>query len=84
MTSNLEDRLEAIEARNRRVDLDKTWETSLYRRVLILVITYVLLGIYMTFLGVRLPWSNAVIPTTGFLLSTLTLNWAKRRWLEKQ
>jgi len=82
--SNLEERLEALETRNRRVDLDKTWERSLYRRVLILVITYILLGIYMSFLGVRLPWLNAVVPTTGFLLSTLTLNWAKNRWLKRQ
>jgi hypothetical protein len=80
----LEKRLEAVEARNRKVSADKGWETSAARRICIMVITYVLIGIYMNILGVHAPWENAVIPTTGFLLSTLTLSWVKQVWLARQ
>lgn len=77
----LERRVEKIEERNRRVELDKSWETSLLRRLIIMIVTYLLLGMYMTFLGVNAPWKNAVVPTVGFLLSTLTIQAAKNIWM---
>ena len=38
--NSLERRIQAIEERNKRVEADKAWETSLTRRVSIAVITY--------------------------------------------
>ncbi len=40
---NLESRLSAIESRNARVENDKAWETSLTRKISILLMTYVIL-----------------------------------------
>lgn len=81
--SSIEERLEAIEARNRKVEADKKWEGSNYRRLLIMTITYLLIGTYMVILGVNRPWLNAVIPTTGYALSTLTLGLVKQWWVKR-
>lgn len=79
----LEQRLTAIEHRNRRVEQDKAWEGSLTRRVLIVVFTYISIGTYMWAIGVADPLLNAVIPAVGFTLSTLTLPFFKRLWTER-
>ena len=36
---NLEQRIEKIEERNKRVELDKKWETSLTRKICIMILT---------------------------------------------
>ena len=82
--TDIKKRLLKIEARNRRVQLDKTWETSWVRRLLILIFTYVLIGFYMNAVNIDHPWLNAVIPSLGFLLSTLTISWLKSLWLNRQ
>lgn len=81
--TDIKKRLQKIEERNRRVELDKTWETSWTRRFLILIFTYILIGIYMTIIKIDHPWLNAAIPSLGFLLSTLTMNFIKNLWLKK-
>lgn len=82
--SEIKNRLSKIEDRNRRVELDKKWETSFTRRFLIVVFTYCLIGIYLNFIHVDRPWLNAVIPSLGFFLSTLTLNLVKNIWINHQ
>lgn len=69
----LEKRIARIEARNRRVELDKAWETSLARKFFVAILTYLLIGIFMDAIDVANPWLNAIIPGTAFLLSTLTI-----------
>jgi len=79
--SDLEKRIEVIEKRNAKVETDKAWETSWTRRGLLIVFTFVSIGLYMTAIGVSHPWRNAFIPSLGFLLSTLTLPLFKRWWI---
>ena len=43
---NIEQELEKIKERNRRVELDKSWETSWTRKICIIVLTYVIVIIY--------------------------------------
>ncbi len=78
---NLEQRIKRIEERNKRVEVDKAWETSYTRKILITIFTYLAIGIYMYAINIKDPWINAIIPTVGFLLSTLTLPFFKRRWI---
>jgi len=78
---NLEKRISAIEERNRKVDLDKKWEGSMSRKVLIVVFTYLAIFSYFIVIGVNQPFLNAVVPTIGFLLSTLTLPFFKKLWI---
>ena len=44
---NVEDRIKAIEERNKRVEGDKAWETCTLRKVLIIVFTYVFAVLYL-------------------------------------
>lgn len=74
--------VEQIKARNKKVELDKEWETSFFRKILLVLFTYLSIGIYMYVINVEKPWLNAVIPSIGFLLSTLTLPLFKNYWIK--
>lgn len=76
----LKTEVELIKARNASVELDKAWETSWARRGLIAIFTYLAIGIYMWAIAIDRPFLNAIVPTVGFMLSTLTLPWFKRVW----
>jgi len=76
----LEKRVQSIENRNKKVELDKAWETSLARRLLLIIFTYLAIALYMKFILNVDPWLNAIIPTLGFFLSTLTLPYFKKIW----
>ena len=80
---DLEKRVQAIEYRNKRVELDKSWETSVVRKILIVVHTYVIIGLFMWYIDVENPWINAIVPTCGFYISTLTLPYFKKIWISK-
>ena len=77
---SIEERLRVIEERNKRVAVDKAWETSLTRRILVAAFTYLAIALYLKFIVGINPWINAIVPTTGFLLSTLTLPFFKSIW----
>jgi hypothetical protein len=77
---DLEKRIDAIESRNNSVEVNKAWETSWTRKLLLSMFTYLSIAAYLQFIiGVN-PWINAVVPALGFLLSTLTLPFFKRQW----
>lgn len=78
-----EERLDALEARNKRVESNKAWETSLERRSAILILTYIVIGVFLGLINTPHAWINAIVPSVGFLLSTLTLGWLKERWLQR-
>ncbi len=82
--TEIEKRLSKIEARNQKVELDKAWEGSLVRRLLLIIFTYISIGVYMSSIGVSNPWLNAVTPSLGFLLSTLTLPFFKKLWIKSK
>ena len=73
-----------IKNRNRRVELDKAWETSKTRKLIICIITYLFISLTMYSLEIEEPLINAIIPTLGFFLSTLTIGFAKNIWIKKQ
>lgn len=77
---DLEKRIERIEARNRKVETDKAWETSWTRKVLIALFTYLAIALYFQFVVKIDPWINAIVPTVGFLLSTLTMPFFRKLW----
>jgi len=81
---SIESRLAQIEERNKRVELDKAWETSWTRRILLTLVTYVLLGLYMWSIDIARPWLNSIVPAVGFMISTLTVPWMKQKWIDSQ
>lgn len=80
----LESRVARIEARNRSVELDKAWETSWARRLLLTFFTYIALGIYMWAIDISRPFLNSIVPAVGFMISTFTMPWLKSKWTERQ
>jgi hypothetical protein len=78
---NLEERVKKIEERNIKVESDKAWETSFSRRFLIAIFTYLAVSLYFFVIKVSNPWLNAIVPTIGFLLSTLTIPFFKGIWV---
>ena len=79
---DLEKEIEKLKDRNKRVEMDKAWEASLTRRILLIVFTYLAIGFYLSAINVENPWINAVVPSIGFLLSSLTLSYFKNLWIE--
>ncbi|MEK7551605.1 MAG: hypothetical protein AAB532_03315 [Patescibacteria group bacterium] len=80
MNNNLEERITQIENRNINVEKDKNWETSYTRKILIAIFTYLAIALYLKFIVGIDPWINAIVPSVGFLLSTLTLPYFKKLW----
>jgi len=80
--ASLEERISRIEERNKKVEVDKAWETSWLRRALLIIFTYLAIGFYLQAIGIERPWLNAIVPSIGFLLSTLTLPYFKSFWLK--
>jgi uncharacterized membrane-anchored protein len=81
---NLVKRIELLEARNKRVDTDKAWETSWIRKILIMVLTYLVVISYLHFVVHINPWINGFVPVIGYFLSTQTISIVKRRWIQKK
>lgn len=80
----IEERLSALEARNKRVEGDKAWETSSTRKIAIIVATYATVAAYLHFVIHIDPWLNAIVPVVGFFLSTLTIGALKKYWLSRR
>jgi hypothetical protein len=78
-----EEVLSAIADRNSRVEAEKAWETSLARKISIVILTYLLMCLVFYTLKVDAFALNAVVPTLGYFLSTLSLPVVKRIWLSK-
>ncbi len=78
--NDLEKEISAIKARNKRVETDKAWETSWTRKFLLATFTYLGIGFYLRAINIDKPWLNAIVPSVGFLLSTLTLPVFKKIW----
>ncbi|MBI4453020.1 hypothetical protein HY636_00075 [Candidatus Woesearchaeota archaeon] len=74
--------IQQIKERNKRVEADKAWETSKTRRLLIALMTYIVIVIFLWSIDAPNPLLNAIVPTVGFILSTLTLSFFKQFWLK--
>jgi hypothetical protein len=80
LSNSLEARVRAIEERNRKVEQDKTWETSWTRRISFAVLTYMVVTGYLFAIGDSQPFINALVPPIGFVLSTLVLKSIRNIW----
>ncbi len=78
---DLKDRINRIEERNKKVTLDKKWETSLTRRLFIMILTYIIVLIYSYIIK---KYDNiflsSLVPVIGFGLSTLSLKFIRKVW----
>ena len=81
---NIEQELENIKKRNKKVELDKSWETSWTRKICIMILTYVIVVIYSYLIK---QYDNillsSLVPVIGFALSTLSLKYIRKVWERK-
>lgn len=72
--------IDKIKERNKKVEINKAWETSWLRKILLMTLTYLIAAATLVTIKNPNPFLNALIPTVGFYLSTLTLPFIKNLW----
>ena len=82
---DFEKEIEAIKERNKKVELDKTWETSWTRKICICTLTYVVVVIYSHLINkLNNVWLSSLVPVIGFTLSTVSLKLVRNVWEKKR
>lgn len=77
----LKKEIENIKERNKRVELDKAWETSWTRKICIIILTYIVVIIYSYVIrNIDNIFLSSLVPVIGFTLSTLSLKVVRNIW----
>ena len=77
----LEIEVDALKARNARVEAEKAWETSYARIFSVAFITYLVATCVLYFIGVQNFFLGALVPTVGYILSTQSLPAVRKWWI---
>lgn len=81
---NVEEEIKKIQDRNKRVELDKAWETSWTRKICIMILTYIVVIIYSYLIRhYDNIFLSSLVPVIGFTLSTLSLKLVRNIWEKK-
>lgn len=73
--------IKEIKERNKRVELDKRWETSYTRKIFICILTYIVVIIYSSTINeFNNIFLSSLVPVIGFFLSTLSLKLIRKIW----
>lgn len=78
----LQEEVNKLKGRNKRVEADKAWETSYMRKIIISILTYIIMVIFFYYANLPNPPINAIVPALAFILSTLTIPVFKKPWLK--
>jgi hypothetical protein len=85
--SLIKEEIQRVKERNKRVELEKAWETSKTRSISIFVMTYIVMCCVFYFIFpnefITNALTNAIVPTCGFALSTIALPKVKKWWMKK-
>ncbi len=81
---NLEERVKDIEERNRRVETDKAWETSIARRAAVAVLIFCAAWGWLLLQGSDTALRDALFPALGYILSTTALSALRVQWEARQ
>lgn len=76
--------IEQIKERNKRVEFDKAWETSLSRKITIAFLTYAVITLFLLITNFPDPFVSAIVPSIGFLISTLSFSTIRKYWIKSQ
>lgn len=79
----IQEEIDKINERNRRVEADKAWETSWFRILSVAIIIYMIAGIFMMIVEIENPWINAFVPALGYILSVQSLPFVKQWWIRR-
>ena len=80
----IEQEIENIKKRNKRVELDKKWETCWTRKICICILTYLVVILYSYVIrNYDNIFLSSLVPVIGFTLSTLSLSFVRKVWENK-
>lgn len=78
---NYTEEINNIKKRNKKVELDKEWETSWLRKLTIMILTYLVVLLYSYLVSkYNNIFFSSLVPVIGFLLSTLSLRLIRKVW----
>lgn len=82
---DFEKEINNIKNRNKKVELDKAWETSWTRRICICVLTYIVVVAYSYLIRTtdNILFSS-LVPVIGFMLSTASLRLTRKIWEQRR
>ena len=81
---DLNKEIEEIKNKNKRVELDKKWETSWTRKICICIVTYIVVVAYSYIVrNYDNIFLSSLVPVIGFTLSTLSLKYVRKIWEKK-
>lgn len=81
MAPSLESEIQALKARNQRVEVAKAWEVSLFRRGLLTAFTYAMAYLFMAVAELDHAAVAACVPAGAYLISTLTVGPLREFWI---
>lgn len=81
---DIQKQIDEIKQRNARVEADKARETSRARKIIIVLLTYIVIVIFLYSAKLSQPRLNAIVPTIGFVLSTLGFTALKKMRLKNR
>ena len=83
--NDLAKEIENIKERNKKVELNKKWETCWTRRICICILTYIVVVCYSYIIKVYDNiFLSSLVPVIGFTLSTLSLRFVRNIWEKNQ
>ncbi len=84
MKSNeIENKMKQMLERNAKVEADKSWETSLARRAILAIATYVAVVIFLQIINAPNATLAALVPVGAYLLQQYSMPFLKKIWIKK-
>ncbi len=80
---NIEEEINLIRCRNRKAEADKAWEISNMRKIAVALTAYFVMICVMYVLKMENLFIGAIIPTLGFILSTVSADLVKKIRMKK-
>ena len=81
---SLQKEIDSIKLRNKKVEADKSWETSWTRKFTILLLTYIVVSIFFISMKLPDPFVNSIVPAMAFVISNLSIPIFRKWWIRKQ
>lgn len=79
----LEHELEFTRNQKRELQLHLAWDRSWTKIVLLTVVTYIVIAFVFYCIGSKKYFVNAIIPSVAYFISTRSLSFVKKIWLQK-
>jgi hypothetical protein len=77
-----EQEFKKIHERNKKVEIHKAWEISLFRRIMVTAFIYGMAVLVMWISNVDQIWLASLVPAIGYFLSMITVSPIRNWWIK--